>query len=374
MTSDLPADLGPAEPGLDQLLRTLASGPAPGELAGEQEALAMFRANIHPPAQGTAQLPAAVPASPSGRGRWPMRQLKPRRPRFRLVAAATTAALVGGFAAAAYTAALPAPVQHVAYQAFHVLGVPDSHHSRAAATRARATSGPSSRSHPSSPAPHPVSSHSAPGSPGPAPSPTPRAARSTGRSTAPAGSAIVVATPLASQIPAGDAVTINGKLTLAGHALSGVTVRLWERFAGSGGWQPAGHATSGAQGAVAINVPALTTNARFRLTDPDGPASSAVLVTVVPEITTALTQGPRGAKDYLAVSTRFARRGDTVVLQGYQDGAWVAIRLHLLNAAGKTVFALGAREMQGVELRVVLQATRRHAQAVSGQVTVPAAG
>ena len=184
----------------------------------------------------------------------------------------------------------------------------------------------------------------------------------------------MVATPVASQIPAGDAVTINGMLTLAGQALSGVTVRLWERFAGSGGWQSAGHASSGAQGTVAISVPDLTTNARFRLTDPDGPVSSAVLVTVVPEITTALTQGLRGAKDYLAVSTQFARRGDTVVLQGYQDGAWVAIRLHLLNAAGKTVFALGARKMQGVELRVVLQATRRHAQAVSGQVTVPAAG
>ena len=32
------------DPGIDQLFRILTTGPAPGELAGEQNALAMFRA------------------------------------------------------------------------------------------------------------------------------------------------------------------------------------------------------------------------------------------------------------------------------------------------------------------------------------------
>ncbi|MFY9890922.1 MAG: hypothetical protein WAK71_21590, partial [Streptosporangiaceae bacterium] len=45
MNPDLSAETGPVEPGLAELLRTLTAGPAPGELAGEGDALAMFRAN-----------------------------------------------------------------------------------------------------------------------------------------------------------------------------------------------------------------------------------------------------------------------------------------------------------------------------------------
>ena len=128
MTSEFPADVGPEEPGLEQLLAALTRGPTADELAGEQAALAMFRANIHPPvpaAAATAILP--VPR--------PTRRLRaPGLRRWRLAAVGTTVALVGGFAAAAYAAVLPAPVQHAAYQAFGVFGVPDSRHSGAAGT------------------------------------------------------------------------------------------------------------------------------------------------------------------------------------------------------------------------------------------------
>jgi len=50
MISDLPGDIGPLDPAVDELFRTLTSEPTPAELAGEQSALAMFRANITPPA------------------------------------------------------------------------------------------------------------------------------------------------------------------------------------------------------------------------------------------------------------------------------------------------------------------------------------
>ena len=57
MKTDLPGDLGPREPGLDQLLRALTAGPSRDELAGEPAALAMFRAS-QPGA-------AAAPARPT---------------------------------------------------------------------------------------------------------------------------------------------------------------------------------------------------------------------------------------------------------------------------------------------------------------------
>ena len=137
-------------------------------------------------------------------------------------------------------------------------------------------------------------------------------------------------------------------------------------------WRFAGQATTGAQGTVAITTAALTTNARFRLTDPDGPVSPPVTVTVVPQITVQLTPGSRGVKDYLAVATVYARRGDTVVLQADSNGTWVDLRERRLNAAGRSVFVLGARQLKGDAVQVVLLATGRHAAAVSNQVTVPA--
>ena len=48
MNQDLPFPDG--DPGLDQLFRTLTSAPDQAELSGQDAALAMFRANISPPA------------------------------------------------------------------------------------------------------------------------------------------------------------------------------------------------------------------------------------------------------------------------------------------------------------------------------------
>ncbi len=64
MNSDLPGGLHPdelgfTEPGMEQLLRALTADGTAGELAGEQAALAMFRAHVPAPASGAlAPLPA----------------------------------------------------------------------------------------------------------------------------------------------------------------------------------------------------------------------------------------------------------------------------------------------------------------------------
>jgi hypothetical protein len=372
MTSDLPDDLGPADPGLEQLLTALASGPTPGELAGEQAALAMFRANIQPP-----------PPALAARTR-PMRQLKPAPRqrthgfRFRLVAAATTA-LAGGFAAAAYMADLPAPVQHVAYQAFHVIGVPDvprhhaatggknPRHSSSPSAGGHAGSSPSSRSHPTPSASGRTSSSA---SPSPSPSASPHGSPSPS-TTVPAGPLALSLQASSSQILAGTAVTLTGQLTGGSASDAGVTIRVMERAAGQLGWHLAGLTTTSAGGDVTFTVASLVTNARFRLADAALAHSPVVIVTVVPTVTTNLRLGPQGVKDYLAVTAVYAHRGDEVVLQVDRNGAWVTVRSGLLTAKGRYVFVLSAQKMQGKVLQVVLLATRRHAAAVSASVTVP---
>jgi hypothetical protein len=140
---------------------------------------------------------------------------------------------------------------------------------------------------------------------------------------------------------------------------------LWERLAGQLSWSQVGQATTGSTGSVAIGVTSLTQNAVFRMTDPDGPISPAVRVTVVPEISTTIVQGTRGVRDYVHVTTQFANAGDTVELEALRDGAWVVVRAQALNARAKATFVIGAKRFNGVELQVVLLATRRHAQAVS---------
>jgi hypothetical protein len=372
MTSDLPDDLGPADPGLEQLLTALASGPTPGELAGEQSALAMFRANFQPP-----------PPAPA-RGTRPMRQLRPAPRsrthglRFRLVAATTTA-LVGGFAAAAYAAVLPAPVQHVAYQAFHVIGVPDvrphpaatSHkippHSASRGASGHPGSSPSSRSHPTPSA----SGHtSSPASPSPSPSPSQHGSPSPS-TTVPAGPLALSLQASSSQILAGTAVTLTGQLTGGSASDTGVTIRVMEHAAGELGWHLAGLTTTSADGDVTFTVASLVTNARFRLADAALARSPVAIVTVVPTVTTNLRLGPEGVKDYLTVTTLYAHRGDEVALQVYRSGTWVTIRSGLLTGKGRYVFVLNAQKMQGKMLQVALLPTRRHAAAVSASVTVP---
>src|SRR5450432_3534445 len=105
MNTDFPDDdLGPLEPGIDQLISILTSGPAPDELAGEQNALAMFRSSR--PAAATQRVTSPQDTK--------QQKPAPRSWRYRRPAWVSGIAALGLAAAlvvAAYTAALPAPVQ-----------------------------------------------------------------------------------------------------------------------------------------------------------------------------------------------------------------------------------------------------------------------
>jgi hypothetical protein len=371
-----PADFGPAGPGIARLLGTLTSPAAPGELAGEQSALAMFRSHDAPAASAAAD--GLASRRPSGRA-WHLRVLRPVH-----IAVATTAVVVGGFAAAAYAAVLPAPVQHIAYQAFHYIGVPDvrpSPHSHPHG----AGSGPAphrSRKAPghSGVRPHPGPSTSARPSPGrkasPSPSshasPKPSAHPSPSASPSASASLALTAQAAATRIPAGSAATVSGVLTAGGKPVSGITVSLMEHVAGQPGWLVVGTSTTTSTGAVAITDPGLGTTARFRLKAADGATSTTVRVVVVPSVTISIRLGSEGIKDYLTATTTFADPGDIVLLQVQRSsGAWVTRQTKVLNSAGTRTFVLNAQLLQGKTVRVVLLATTLHGRAVSTPKQVP---
>jgi hypothetical protein len=376
MTSDLPGGLsrdgyGPIEPGLEQLLTTLTSGPAAGELAGEQDALAMFRANSRPPSPAASTAPIASPPARTRRSI--------RIPRLR-IAFISAGALVGGFAAAAYMAVLPAPVQHIAYDAFHVIGVPDARHYKPTSGGSGSSPAVTPGGHSGSPGSSPSHHHSHPSPSGPshhhstAPkskttgSPHPSASPS--GSPSPSGTAVFAVHAASNLIPGGTSAVVDGQLTVGGTADAGVQVSLMERVVGQSGWQLAGQATTSAQGDVTLTTPVLTSNARFRLTDAAGALSSGVLIRVQPVVTASIRYGSHGVKDYVSVSTQYDQPGNDVVLQVLRSGSWVTLKERVLNSSGGYVFTISATAQDGNTLRVAVLATRLHAAAASAVIIV----
>jgi hypothetical protein len=381
MSSDLTDGAASADPGVDQFFRILTAGPTPDELAGEQSALAMFRANVSPLAspgpasRATVPIPVSRPAAKpkrslrhpfQGSARWGVR-----------LAAAGVIAIGGGMTAAAYAAVLPAPVQHLAHVVLRFAGVPDAHHQHHAAapgahgTHAGAPAGHSSTS-PGGPAHHspaatPSRSAHASGSPSTSPSVSPSPS-----SSAATGPAVLSASASSADIMAGTAPVIDGQLTRSGTGVNGVTVTLIERLVGHPFWHIATTGQTTSAGNVAITGPPLAQNAVFQLRIPGGVHSASVLVTVTPQVDVVLTPGASGLRDLLSVSTQYAHRGNVVWLEVQSaSGSWVNLRSKRLNAAGKTWFVLSGTRLKNKTVQVVLVATARHGAAVSNQETVP---
>lgn len=359
MNSDIRDEFGPLDPGLDQVLQAMTAQPTPEELADEQAAVAMFRENRTASARGTRRPRRFVPAAPppgrpaTGQGGWRMR-----------LAAAATIVLAGGLTAAAYEAALPAPVQRIAHAVLSFAGVPEAqHHSPKPSSTASPTTAPGRRpSVSSSPGPRPSSQRSPSARPSSSPHP----------SVTPAAPGVLSAQAASTQVIAGTQAVIDGTLTRSGRGVADATITLLERAAGQPAWKVAGTADSNADGNVVFDVAALATNAAFRLTGPGTASSTAVHVTVVPPITTTLQLGPRGLRDVLVVSIPYARPGNAVVLQVQGPaGGWRNIRVHVLSASDGTTFSLKVATFKNKVLRVKLRATLRHAASVSAPVTVP---
>jgi hypothetical protein len=349
---DLLGDILSSEPGLDALVGRLTADPEPGELAGENAALAMFRANraAHPAAAGAAAPHRTRPGVAARRaGRW-----HPRRGR--LIAATVTLA-AAAFAVAAYNAALPAPLQQAAYHALGFAGVPAAHPSGSAAASANAQAGTGA---------HGTRAGSAGNRHG---GTLASPQRSTSSPAAGGGQATLSITAASGRIVAGQSVTFDGRLT--GHAgdVAGATLNLLERAAGQPGWHLAGTAATGSNGAAVLTVADLTRNAAFLLEGPDGTLSKPVLVIVVPPVT-ASVGSPRGGGSVVTASSPLAAPGDTVVLQVLAGTHWLDAAKAQLDGAGQAGFAVSSRVRQR-EYRVVLLPTVAHAMSVSNAVMIP---
>jgi hypothetical protein len=356
MSSDLRDEIGAPHHGVDRLFRTLTAGGTPAELAGELDALALFRANVRAPAG-----PAPAPAR-SGRSarvfripvRWSVR-----------LAAVAAAAAVGGTAAAAYAAALPDPVQHLAHYVLGFAGVPDRQGGSAQGTSGRHGQSPHHK-------PSPALALSTPAT---SPSGAPVVPTGTASATPGAGGLLLLVTAATVHITAGTGAVIDGRLTQSGAGVQGVTVTLVGRLAGHAAWRVAGSGQTNSDGNVAVSVPAVTANAVFRLTVRGAALSPSVNVAVSPPITAVLDVSSTGVTDYLVVSTEYAATGDLAALQVQAaNGSWLSVRYRPLNAGGQVGFSLSGQRLANHEVRVVLLATVSHATAVSNALVVPPPG
>jgi hypothetical protein len=404
---DLLGDITASEPGLDALLGMLTADPTPDELTGETAALAMFRANCHPvtPALGLHEpglagiglgepglgspgareferfalgphaseprvpgpgappvpeprMPGApiaepVPTIPAPRIPGP-RSSGRRGRRVSLMAAALAAA--AGLVVAAYTEALPAPLQQAAYHALGFAGVPAARHSTPSTAAAHAPG--SAPGHGSS---HQPGHSPQPGAPA---SPQPNAS-----SPAPAsGQAGLSITAASGRIVAGGNDTFTGHLTGASGPVADASLSLLQRAAGQGAWSLAGTATTSSSGSAVVSVSDLTRNAVFLLQGPDGALSRLVLVVVLPPVS-ARTGSSSAHGVMVTADSPLAVPGDTVVLQVQSGARWLNVQKGKLNRARQAGFLVGQKTTNSA-YRVVLLPTASHGLSVSNTVIV----
>jgi hypothetical protein len=369
MISDLPGEAGVHEAGLDQLLLALTGPAESAELAGEQNAVAMFRAHAHPhpglrqPAGGSPPSAAAAGNGAFGQPVAPTQILRnpvssPRRWNARLAAAAAVV-LVAGVAAAAYAAALPTPVQHLAHEVFQFAGVPDSQPAPASPARSSTQQAPRGS--------QPGSGGTAPaaGAVTPSPGGSPSAASA-------AGSASLSENASSQLIAAGAGVLISGQLGDPGHAVAGVTVTLLARAALTLQWRVVSSSPTDAAGNVAIEAPAVATDTVFRLAVTGVAVSPYVRVNVIPLVFTSLKAGGGGLADVLAVSVPFGQQGDVVVLEAKSGlSPWTAVKDNSLASGGTTAFVISGARYDNQLVRAVLLSTGLHDGSASAPERVP---
>jgi hypothetical protein len=356
-------DFVSSEPGLDALLGMLTADATPDELTDEGGALAMFRANRQPFAAGqpeawpsaaeTRLLQTPGASGPYATGRNPAARRGSRRPTRRagLMAAAVTLAAAAGFAVAAYTAALPTPLQQAAYSMLKFAGVPSAHHPKLGAT--------------SSSSPGNTPSHGPPANPGRSASASPQPSSSPSVSLT--GQATLSLSATSGRIVAGRADTFTAQLTDKSGGVDGARVNLLERAAGQRAWHQEGTSTTGANGIALITAPDLTVNATFRLKGPDGTMSKPVLVIVMPPVSAKLSSS--GAMSAITASSPLAAPGNTVVLQVLSGKRWMNLQMAKLNGARQAQFTVRSRLMQR-RYRVLLMPTASHGLSVSNAVMV----
>ena len=332
------------------LVRALQSPALPGELAGEDAALAAFRA-----------------ASPSRRR---------RRRTIRLATGATAlvaAMAVTGGVAAAYPTTLPEPVQNAIHTVLGPIGVPAGpraiarEHRRALERRLHAAvlrHRQAVAAHPS-----PSASHAAVRtSPLPrrvvAPAPQPQAQPSAATSPSPSPAATpaphptLTATASRRFVPVHQGLQLRGTLTRDGKPLAGRTVYASVLVAGASSWRRVAHGQTASDGSIALRVAPLVRNARVRLAS-SGITSTPIPITVIPRLTATLTRNSAGDRYLVDIAADGGESGDIAVLQRYDGSSWVRVATHRLGSNAGTRFTI-AVPANATRYRVRLAATKTH--------------
>ena len=242
----------PREPGMDQLISALTADGRPDELAGRDAALAAFRAAGQRAAtEQTLRQPRFAPF------RRPLAHWFPTR-----LAAVTAAVAVvfAGIVTAAYTHALPGPVQDAAHSVFAPLGVPGGH---------QAPSG-------TAPGQGPAAITDAT-QPGDCPScaavfktPSPRSGNHY----------VVTLSGARVRVTAGVVSVLTGRVAKNGSPAADVRVALVARTLASPQWRIVATGVTGPRGRLRFVTPPLTASAVFRVVAPDGAYSGPVGVAV----------------------------------------------------------------------------------------------
>jgi hypothetical protein len=357
----------------DPVLRALTRPGTPAELAGEAETLAAFRAMV------------------------PVRSRRRSLNRLGVGGGALGIAVaLSGGVAAAYSGALPAPVQRIAHDVSDLLGPipaappppkpvvaspvhPVTTPSRAAAstapTEAASTPKPPRRAHHAKPltkpkpateptkAPTPVVTPTRAATPTASPTPTPT-------DTAPAPSGSITISLSDTTTTPGGTVTAYGQLaTSAGAPVAGEEVWLLERVAGDSGVSEVASGTTGTDGSVTLSTPALSHSVRLRLVTAGKVRSAAIAVIVAPTLTVTTT--PSGQQTSIRIDTQGGDVGDTVNVEIRRGGVWQAFASNQLDGTGGATIEVTTPTGRPDRYRAILPPTTGHGYAATRFTVLP---
>jgi hypothetical protein len=237
---------------MDQLISALTADGRPDELAGRDTVLAAFRtASQRAATEPTLRQRRVAPSSP------PLTSWLPTR----LGAVAVAAVVViAGIAVAAYTRALPGPVQDAAHTVFAPLGVPGGH---------QAPSGTAPGQGPAA-----ITAATQPGN-------CPSCA-TVFKTPSPRSGNHYVVTVSGARVRVTDGViaVLTGRVGEYGRPAAGVRVALVARTTASAQWRIVATGVTGPRGGFRFVTPPLTADTVFRVVAPDGAYSGPVRVTV----------------------------------------------------------------------------------------------
>ena len=242
----------PRERGIDQLITALTADGGPDELAGRDSALAAFRtAGQRAATEPTLRRRRVAPFCRPLTGQFPTRLTA-------IAAAAVVFATL--IVAAAYTRALPGPVQDAAHSVFAPLGVPGSQQGSSGTTPSQ---GPAAITDATQPG-------DCPSCAAVFKTPSPRSANHY----------VIALNGARIRLADGVVAVLTGRVGKDGSPVAGVRVALVARTVSSPQWRIVATGVTGPLGGFRFVTPPLTASAVFRVVAPDGAYSGPARITV----------------------------------------------------------------------------------------------